>query len=307
MKKLTISTMLLLSIFFSPVAFAGDGVLEINQTCATELGCFSGDTPGFPVTINGAAGFSYRLTSNLVIPDTNTHGISVAASHISIDLNGFAIIGTACVGSTTDCTPASGGGHGISISLTSISGISVFNGSIIGMGNRGLSLLGDSHSVRGVQARWNRSYGIFVQGSSLVINSRSNYNGSIGIVAGVNSIVRDSTASSNASHGINVANESIVINNTTQGNTSSGIQTGSSVKVSGNVSVGNSGNGITTSQSSIVQGNNVNNNAGYGIRMLSQSMYLGNLVVGNSAGTISTLGSVVNMGTNSCNGTATCP
>jgi len=30
---------------------AVDGVLEINQTCATHTGCFAGDTPGFPVGI----------------------------------------------------------------------------------------------------------------------------------------------------------------------------------------------------------------------------------------------------------------
>lgn len=31
-------------------AFASDGALEISQACAT-AGCFSGDTPGLPVTI----------------------------------------------------------------------------------------------------------------------------------------------------------------------------------------------------------------------------------------------------------------
>ena len=38
---------------------AGDGVLEISQTCAIETGCFTGDTPGFPVTI-ASAGLSPR-------------------------------------------------------------------------------------------------------------------------------------------------------------------------------------------------------------------------------------------------------
>ena len=28
-------------------AFASDGVLEINQTCAVNTGCFAGDTAGF--------------------------------------------------------------------------------------------------------------------------------------------------------------------------------------------------------------------------------------------------------------------
>ena len=33
-------------------ALAVDGVLEINQTCVVQSGCFAGDTPGFPLTIS---------------------------------------------------------------------------------------------------------------------------------------------------------------------------------------------------------------------------------------------------------------
>ena len=44
----------------APTAVADDGVAEINQTCATMTGCFSGDTPGWPVTIDGTAGAQLR-------------------------------------------------------------------------------------------------------------------------------------------------------------------------------------------------------------------------------------------------------
>jgi hypothetical protein len=57
------------------------------------IGCFSGDAAGLPVTINGAAGRSYRLTGDLTVPDENTNGIVVSANDIGIDLNNFAIIG----------------------------------------------------------------------------------------------------------------------------------------------------------------------------------------------------------------------
>jgi hypothetical protein len=36
---------------------------------------------------------SYRLTSNLVVPDANTDAIDVNADEVTIDLNGFSIIG----------------------------------------------------------------------------------------------------------------------------------------------------------------------------------------------------------------------
>jgi len=87
-------------------AHAVDGVLEINQTCAVNTGCFSGDTAGFPVTIDGSAGRSYRLTGDLVLPNGNTHGVRITTQDVGIDLNAFAIIGTACVGATNSSCPA---------------------------------------------------------------------------------------------------------------------------------------------------------------------------------------------------------
>jgi hypothetical protein len=68
-----------------PAAHATDGVAEINHTCAVQTGCFPGDSAGYPITIDGQAGRSYLLTSDLIVPNENTHGIDVAAPNISID------------------------------------------------------------------------------------------------------------------------------------------------------------------------------------------------------------------------------
>ena len=62
---LALITLLLLALA-GPV-LAVDGVLEINHTCAVQTGCFSGDTAGYPVTIDGTAGRSYRLTGDLIV------------------------------------------------------------------------------------------------------------------------------------------------------------------------------------------------------------------------------------------------
>jgi hypothetical protein len=72
---------------FAPQAQAVDGVLEINQTCAVNTGCFAGDTAGFPITINTQG--SYVLTSNLDLPDVNTTGIEVTVGIVTIDMNGM--------------------------------------------------------------------------------------------------------------------------------------------------------------------------------------------------------------------------
>jgi hypothetical protein len=83
--------LLLFLLTFATPALAVDGVLEINQTCGVQTGCFAGDTAGFPVTIT--AGGSYRLTSNLVISNKDIDGILVIANSVSLDLNGFEISG----------------------------------------------------------------------------------------------------------------------------------------------------------------------------------------------------------------------
>lgn len=86
---------------------AQDGALEINQACV-EDGCFDGHTGGFPVWINNDG--LYRLTSDLVVPDTvDKDAISVnngPKNRVTIDLNGFSITGpNSCSGKpVTGCT-----------------------------------------------------------------------------------------------------------------------------------------------------------------------------------------------------------
>src|SRR5438270_9518468 len=74
-----------------------------------------GDTPGFPVTISQPG--SYRLSGNLTVPDANTTAISVTDNNITIDSQGFSILGlTTGVGvPVTSCSPA-GNGQGVSSS-----------------------------------------------------------------------------------------------------------------------------------------------------------------------------------------------
>lgn len=97
---------------FAPVgpAAASDGVLEINQACAT-TGCFPGDTAGFPVSI--AVGGSYRLTSNLVVNGGTAIAVSTTES-TELDLNGFAIRG-----------PGGCSGQGGGVACTGLAGVGV--------------------------------------------------------------------------------------------------------------------------------------------------------------------------------------
>jgi hypothetical protein len=84
-------------------AIAGDGVIEINQACATTHGCVPGDDAGFPVTINLAG--SYRLTSNLRVTAPDVTAVRITGEQIDFDLGGFEISGP--VSCRTPRTPES--------------------------------------------------------------------------------------------------------------------------------------------------------------------------------------------------------
>ena len=74
----TIFLSVLATALTSTTVFAVDGTVLINQS--TVMG------GGFPYHITQPG--SYRLSGNLVVPAL-TNGIVIAASHVTLDLNGF--------------------------------------------------------------------------------------------------------------------------------------------------------------------------------------------------------------------------
>jgi hypothetical protein len=268
-------------LFFASPALAVDGVLEINQTCAVQTGCFSGDSAGFPVTISASG--SYRLTGNLSVPDANTTAIEVIrlsfeernVTPVSIDLGGFALIGpTRCDsgGDAVTCAPT-GNGRGIDgrwrIDLGGGSGIAgssnqmhIHDGSVIGMGNVGISV-GNSSTVERVSV---------------------SQNGSLGINAGASSLLRDNIVRTNAAIGIRTASDCSVI---------------------GNVVGANGGDGINGG--GLILRNEIAFNVGFGLHCLGNpdDGYGHNVFRSNQAGTITA--GCADMGGNVCNGSLTCP
>lgn len=307
-------------------ARAGDGVVEINQTCAVQTGCFPGDGPGFPVSIDGSAGRSYRLTSDLVTESSNATIILVGASGVRIDLGGFAIRGpVACSGTPPVCSPASGASPAITWTGSSPSNVSVTNGSISGV-SRGISLL-DSTEVSGVRVHGNAGNAITVGSGSIVSNCIVHQNLGSGIIAGNGALVADNvvhrngvvgiqttsgatvtgnTAYLNGSFGISASLGSTVAGNTAYDNAGAGIDVGAGSTVSSNAAYSNSGDGISTGSAVLVTGNNVRFNTGFGLNLGIQSGYRENVVSNNTAGTVNGT-SLVNLGNNACNGSATCP
>lgn len=194
-------TLLLISGIASSAAHASDGVFEINSDCAAVGGCFAGDSSGYPVTITESG--SYRLTGNLTTSSVDTTLISISVDNVTIDLNGFSLIGpVTCSGSPNVCS-GSGSGDGISVSSRDFS-VSIFNGTVHGMGDTGI-ILGSSSIIENVKVIENGGTGIDVRSSSLnsvVRNVVANRNRQGVFALGAAVFVIDSTMMRNTARGI---------------------------------------------------------------------------------------------------------
>jgi hypothetical protein len=145
---------------------AQEGVTVITQARAATGGVTPGDTPGFPVTIS--QGGSYRLDSNLEVPDGNTTAIEITVPNVTVDLNGFGILGPGIAGS------------GVGINAPFPSGnVSVRNGTVKGMGNTGIRLARGCR-VEGVSVGGN-DVGIFAREGAIIINNSVGLNRGVGI------------------------------------------------------------------------------------------------------------------------------
>lgn len=260
-----------------------DGVKEIDQECATSGGCFSGDSGGFPVTILESG--SYRLTSSLDIsglsfPENRT-AIDVRIADVTIDLNGFVILGaTACTGApVTSCSPA-GTGVGINTDAGD-ENLTVINGTIRGMGDEGVSC-GRRCTIRNLRVVENGGNGISVSNDHAIIEGNAAFlNGGQGIRA----------------HGV-------IRNNVSHFNGDVGIFSQPGSNVVSNVVSSNAGNGIRCF-SCVMLDNSVHNNDGFGVDLGGGAAYGRNMIYQNTSGAVT--GSGLQVDTNLCGTGSACP
>jgi hypothetical protein len=243
---------------------AVDGVVLIDQNHAIAGNVTPGDAPGFPVTLSQPG--SYRLSSNLTVPDGNTTAIQITSDHVTLDMNGFTIIGPiACTSSPAICPPASQGVGILANNGTSLpgpQGLRVFNGTVRGMGSTGIQVTGTGAVVERVTAHSNAGGGFLVAGS--VIESVATLNGTFGIFA---ITVRDCIATDNHDNGI--------------------VLDGSGGTAYGDIASFNGGFGIQSPNGTVTNSTTVRNTS-FGISALCPSTIVNNTVVSNGAGTIST-------------------
>ncbi len=180
------------------LASADDGVFTINDVC-DGFGCFPGDATGLPVTITQSG--SYQLTSNIVSGSNTINVIEINADNVTLDLNGFSIIGPrTCTGdnATLVCTNSGMTAHGVT--ATSRKNIVVKNGIVQGF-DTGVSLGGSSirgNNVHHINSSQNE-FGIVVI-NGMISDSVANRNLHTGFSNGLfgQLFIRDSFAYGNA-------------------------------------------------------------------------------------------------------------
>jgi hypothetical protein len=164
---------------------AANDVTVIDQKVVMAAG-------GFPFKITSSG--SYKLTSNLVVP-ADTNGIEFLASSVTLDLNGFTILGPiVCQGGTGPCAPTptrdTAGINALALSVT------IRNGHVQGF-SRGVKIFGGL--VEGMHASGNVIDGIEANDSVITGNNASQNHG-VGIQA-FNSVVTSNVATLNGSSG----------------------------------------------------------------------------------------------------------
>lgn len=199
---------------------------------------------------------SYSLTGNIT-GVVGKHGIEIASSGVTLDLNGFDLSGV----------PAMGAFDGVYVSLFGAHAVVIRNGTVRGWGGDGIDLTTSTFptSITGIVATDNVGHGISTGASCLVSGCVAGFNGGNGINGYIACQIIDSVSTRNSGSGI-----------AGQGGTT----------ISRCSSFQNTLNGIDTSTSGgcAVLDCNVRANTLDGIKCYSYSLIRGNLCTDNGLG-----------------------
>ena len=221
-----------------PVTSTMKTMTEVEPRIAINATNTPGDADATPSLFKITQPGSYYLTGN-VSGVSGKIGIEVVASSVTIDLNGFELIGV------------TGSLAGIATTTNGLRDASVRNGTVRGWGGAGVDLSNN------------------LVNNTIISEVRASGNGGGGIKAGYRANVAQCTAYMNTGTGITVGADSVVTASTATSNTQDGISGTSNCSVTNCVANTNGNTGISFSGSSITNctasdniGNGINNSGG---------------------------------------------
>lgn len=216
---------------------------------------------------------SYYLVTNL--NGGAGGGITISNSDVSVDLNGFALIG----------------GTGAGISFTLVTNVAIRNGTVRGWSGAGVNGFGAPNSLfQNLRASQNGNIGLRIS-QGLISGCTAMTNGFNGIVVDLNSTVINCTASFNVGHGIVGGSDSTVVNCTASSNGGNGINGSTHSTLIGCTASSNTGTGIFASLGSTIVDCTASANRGDGIQVVEGCQVTRNTCYKNTAAGIhATLG-----------------
>ena len=190
-----------------------DNMMKTLDVVEPRIAINSNNTPGVLSATTydiGRAG-SYYLIENL-LGNTGETGIWVYASNVTIDLNGFSLVGS------TNAVPNNAPGIFVESNVTSV----VIQNGTVTLWQHGIVSLASNLTVRNVEVTFSGSDGLKAGQVTRVDNSVFNKNLSKGVQVGADSLITDVIASTNDT-GIVVGRNCIVDNCIIRRNVNPGI------------------------------------------------------------------------------------
>ncbi len=244
---------------------------EVEPRIAINATNTPGDADATPSLFKITQPGSYYLTGN-VTGVSGKFGIEIAASGVTLDLNGFELLGVA------------GSRAGVTISSSNPRNVAVRNGSVRGWGENGVALSAVSSSVADLRVSDNAGSGISMVGACMASGCQVYGNGDDGIQAGVACMVLGCTAYNNGSAGISAMGGCTISDSTVYFNAGDGVAVLSGCTISGCTAYNNLGNGISATAGATVSGCTSRSNTLDGVRVSSDCRVTDNTCVFNGVG-----------------------
>jgi parallel beta-helix repeat protein len=200
----------------------------------------------------------YRLSGDLYLATQDTHGITISADNVTLDLNGHALIGPG--------KAAGSPGYAIYISGTPQYNIAIRNGTIRDW--RGTAVSGayaNNSQIESLRCYNNGGNGIYVGFDAKIIGNNCYNNSGDGINAGDYSTASGNVCNFNGQKGISTSSGCTIVDNTCCYNGGVGIDSTYGCTLTQNSCEYNGSDGISAIDGCTVTGNSCTRNSGNGI------------------------------------------